>query len=173
MTTKRTPPAGPTALFQLLALGVLSAPAAPSAVPAVPGDPLTGSGEIRRTAVTREHLIDGHDFGSPVNEMIFLRRPKGAHPEHTFVGRLELLGEATHGGLEVIQDDYGLRGAGTSHLPEFDFEFVQHGSHLIPVRRGLIITEHPQWNYFREPGRVWKENADAGLSRASFPFALV
>ncbi|MCP4664599.1 MAG: beta-lactamase family protein, partial [bacterium] len=48
-----------------------------------------------------------------------------------------------------------------------------HGSHLIPVRRGLIITEHPQWNYFLEPGRVWKENADAGLSRASFPFALV
>jgi len=174
MTSKPSTPTGLTALFVcLLVLGVLSARPAPSAVSAVPGDPLTGSGEIARTVMTREHLVDGHDFGSPVNEMIFRRRPKGAHPEHTFVGRLELLGEATRGDLEVIQDAFDLRGARTAHLPEFDFEFVQHGSHLIPVRRGLIITEHPQWNYFLEPGRVWKENADAGLSRASFPFALV
>jgi hypothetical protein len=59
------------------------------------------------------------------------------------------------------------------HLPEFDFEFVQNGSHLIPVQRGLIITSHPYWNYILSPGRVWQENGDNGYSRAAFPFALV
>jgi len=59
------------------------------------------------------------------------------------------------------------------HLPEFDYEFVQWESYLIPVRRGLIITDHPFLNYFIEPGRVWQEKSDQGYSRASFPFAIV
>ncbi len=43
----------------------------------------------------------------------------------------------------------------------------------MPVRRGLIITDHPIWNYIIEPGRVWHEKDDGGYSRVSFPFSLV
>ena len=60
-----------------------------------------------------------------------------------------------------------------SHLPEFDFEFVQSGEYLLPVQRGLVITSHPYWNYIVGPGRAWQEEGDQGYSRASFPFALV
>ena len=59
------------------------------------------------------------------------------------------------------------------HLPEFQFAFVQNGSHLIPAQQGLIITGHPYWNYLIGPGRVWTEKGDKGWSRASIPFALV
>jgi CubicO group peptidase (beta-lactamase class C family) len=59
-------------------------------------------------------------------------------------------------------------------LPEFDFAFVQSADgYLVPAQRGLIIADHPYWNYILEPGRVWQENADQGYTRASFPFALV
>lgn len=50
---------------------------------------------------------------------------------------------------------------------------MQSGSHLIPVQRGLIITDHPNWDCLIEPGRVWKETSDMGYSRASFPFAMM
>ena len=59
------------------------------------------------------------------------------------------------------------------HLPEFDFQFVQRGSHLIPVRRGRIVTGHPYWDYLLSPGRVWHENDDGDYMRAAIPFALL
>jgi len=60
---------------------------------------------------------------------------------HTFEGRLELLGEKENGQIEVLRGELGPEYAS---LPEFDFEFVQDKGYLIPVRRGLIITDHPQ-----------------------------
>ena len=59
------------------------------------------------------------------------------------------------------------------HLPGFSFQFVQNGSHLIPVQQGLVITGNAAWNYIVGPGRVWQENSDNGYMRASLPFALV
>jgi len=97
-------------------------------------------------------------------------------PDHIFEGRLELTGEATGGGFSEIKDTYRYTGSGDNprkHLPEFSFEFVQNGSHLIPVTQGLYYSGHPYWNYIIGPGRMWKENSDNGYSRASFPFALV
>ncbi len=111
--------------------------------------------------------MDDSAFALPVN---------AAMPDHAFEGRLELSNEATSGGFSEIKDSYAYTGNGDSprkHLPEFSFEFVQNGSHLIPATQGLIYTGHPNWNYIIGPGRVWKENSDNGYSRASFPFALV
>ncbi len=45
--------------------------------------------------------------------------------------------------------------------------------YLIPIQRGLIITEQDTYNYILEPGRIWTEESDQGFSRASLPFALV
>ncbi|NND45871.1 MAG: hypothetical protein HKN58_11155, partial [Xanthomonadales bacterium] len=58
------------------------------------------------------------------------------------------------------------------HLPEFDFEFIQTGTHLFPVERGTMTDSHPEWEYILEPGRVWQENSDNGYSRAAIPFTL-
>ena len=60
-----------------------------------------------------------------------------------------------------------------SHLPEFDFVFMQIANYLVPVKRGLIITDQPTYDIILEPGHIWMEEGDQGFSRASLPFALV
>ena len=140
----------------------------------VPGDPLTGSGEVSRNLLTYSDLVDGFAYSSPVDENAFALPAEGAHPHILFEGRLEFRDEATAGGFQAIEDPYDYADdPERRHLPEFDFAFVQHGSHLIPVQRGLIITGHPYWNYMLEPGRVWAENGDNGAMRAAIPFALI
>ncbi|MGD8753691.1 MAG: hypothetical protein PVG14_19840, partial [Anaerolineales bacterium] len=125
-----------------------------------------------RDILTFDDLLNGFDHNSPVDE-VALALPIGASPPaHIFEGRLELHDEDTAGEMIVLWGDPNQEPE-VSHLPEFDFEFVQSEGYLIPVQRGLIITDHPYWNYFLEPGRVWQEKTDQGYSRASFPFALV
>ncbi|MBI3151410.1 MAG: hypothetical protein HYZ21_04715 [Chloroflexi bacterium] len=141
----------------------------------VPGDPLTGSGSVTRTLLTYANLTSGSST-APVDDGAFALPANAAMPLHTFEGSLVLNNEATSGGFSEVRDDYAYTGNGDSprkHLPEFNFEFVQNGSHLIPVNQGLSITGHAYWNYIVGPGRAWSETGDNGWSRASFPFALV
>jgi hypothetical protein len=127
---------------------------------------------INRTILTYSDLMHGFTFTSPVDEGA-LAFPKDAEPPtHIFEGRLELLGENTVGEMLVLRGDPNQEPE-VSHLPEFDFGFVQSEGYLVPVQRGLIISDHPYWNYILEPGRVWQESGDQGYSRASVPFALV
>ncbi|MCP4542196.1 MAG: serine hydrolase [Chloroflexi bacterium] len=129
------------------------------------------TGNVNRTILTYDELMNGFDYNSPIDDGAFAMPDGAALSEHVFDGRLELFGEDTAGGFEVVQGDTDLEPE-TMHIPEFDFEFVQSGDYLIPVQRGLIIADHPNWNYIIGPGRIWKENGDQGYSRASFPFAL-
>jgi len=154
-------------LYALLILPLAAACAAPQAnqdiAPASPG-------AVERTLLTRDDLLDGFEADSPLDFDALARPADAAPPLHTFEGRLELLGEVT-GGLKVVSGDPDLDPQ-AAHLPPFDFAFVQAGDYLVPVKRGLLITEHPDWNLMLEPGRAWSEAGDGGLSRASFPFAL-
>ena len=128
--------------------------------------------EISRSILTYADLMNGFDANAPVDDGALAIPGAAALPGHVFEGRLELIGESTGGSMKVIR---GIpdQESEIAHLPEFDFEFVQSDNYLIPVRRGLIIADHPSWNFILEPGRVWKEVSDNGYSRASFPFALV
>jgi CubicO group peptidase (beta-lactamase class C family) len=141
---------------------------APSPVP--PPSATAGTGNVSRLVLTYDQLIDGSDFDGPVDEAAFALPVEAAPPEYSFAGRLELLGEGISGDMQLLR---GSLDPEDGHLPEFDFAFLQHEGYLIPVQRGLIIADHPHWNYILGPGRVWKENGDQGMSRASFPFALV
>lgn len=121
-----------------------------------------------RQVLTAGQLFQGFRARSPVDEAA-LTPPPGANPaRHTFEGHLELLGEDSGGDIEILRG----RAEVTPHLPEFDFEFVQVEGFLVPIQRGLVLTDHKNWNYFLEPGRVWYEPGDGNYSRASFPFAL-
>jgi Beta-lactamase len=96
-------------------------------------------------------------------------------PSHVFEGRLVLAGEAPGGGFRVLRDQYGdatANGGAAQHLPAFDFRFVQSGHALIPEQRGAIASDHPEWEFVLEPGRVWDQDGDQGLTRAAIPFAL-
>jgi hypothetical protein len=108
-------------------------------------------------------LVDFSAYAVPVN---------AANPDFTFQGTLTLNNLGSTG-------DFSEQGTGLStnyrdpdHLPAFWFQFVQTGTHIVSVTRGLISTTHPNWQYILEPGRVWQETGDAGYARASFPFAL-
>jgi hypothetical protein len=140
----------------------------------VPSDPLTGSGNVNRTLLTANEMLNGANTVAPIDESAFALPADAAPPSNTFSGQFQLLGEATNGSFTKIVDSYNYD-ADTErlHLPEIDVEFVQSGSHLIPAQRGKIITSHPYWDYLVGPGRVWNENGDNGYSRAAFPFALM
>jgi formylglycine-generating enzyme required for sulfatase activity len=129
-----------------------------------------GTGDVARTLLTYDQLMNGFDAASPVDDSAFALPDEAAPPEHTFEGRLELFGEDANGDMEMVRGELEPESA---HLPEFDYEFVQRGSYLIPARRGQIIADHANWNYIIGPGRAWQEKGDQGYSRASFPFALV
>ncbi|MFN2234953.1 MAG: hypothetical protein ACK2U1_12065 [Anaerolineales bacterium] len=132
--------------------------------------PTFGSGDVDRKLLTFDNMINGFESFSPVDEAAITMPSEAAQPSHLFEGRLELKLEANQGDVQVLRGE--LEGE-WAHIPEFDFAFVQSGTHLIPEKRGAIITDHPYWNYILEPGRVWQEQNDHGYSRASFPFALV
>lgn len=134
--------------------------------------PSPTSRETARSLLTYADLMKGVDYPSPVEESTLAAPPGATAPAHVFEGRLELMDEATRGQFEQISGPAETNPA-LPHIPEFDFEFVQSGSALIPVQRGLIVTTHSVWNYYLEPGRVWQEDGDQSLTRASFPFALV
>ncbi|MCP4361504.1 MAG: hypothetical protein GY796_26125, partial [Chloroflexi bacterium] len=129
-------------------------------------------GNVPRNLLTYDDLMNDFDSASPVDEAALTLPADAAPPAHIFEGRLELRGEDTAGEMTVLRGNPDVEPE-ESHLPEFDFEFVQSDGYLIPAQRGLIIADHPYWNYIFEPGRVWQENDDQGYTRASFPFALV
>jgi len=127
------------------------------------------SSHPKRTLLTADALTNGFEFDGPVDESALTPSADAAPAAHIFEGRLELIGEKENGQMKMVRGELGSEHAS---LPEFDFEFVQDNGYLIPVQRGLIIADHPQWNIHLEPGRVWKEEGDGDLSRASLPFAL-
>ena len=138
-------------------------------------DPLTGSGAVSRSALSFNTLLNGSDPGSLLNYSHYALPANAAMPSNQFEGSLELFGEATGGAFDEQKDTFRYTGSGDTtrkHLPEFDFEFVQTGSHIFPVERGSIASSHPEWEYILTPGRVWNENGDSGYSRVALPFAL-
>lgn len=153
------------ALLAGLAAAVLVRPDV-EAPPATTGTPAA----IRAaSSLGFDSLMNGFSFDGPVDETALTPPEKAAPSWHVFEGRLELLGEEDGGRIQVLRGELEPEHA---FLPEFDFELLQSGSYLIPVRRGLIITSHPQWNIHIEPGRAWHKAGDGEFSRASLPFAL-
>ncbi|MFB1001017.1 MAG: hypothetical protein QMC22_00610 [Pseudomonadales bacterium] len=139
-------------------------------------DPIIGNGETNRSVLTASTLNNGSTPSSPVITGNGFAIPlNAAAPLHEFEGRLELFNESTDGSFFEREDDYGYTDSSDDsrkHLPEFEFEFVQSGTHLIPVQRGIIVTDHPNWEFIIEPGRVWSEVSDMGKTRAAIPFSL-
>ena len=77
--------------------------------------------------------------------------------------------------MQTTQPSSNWEGGDLTLFPAFSIEFVSHESALIPLTRGLILSGEVGlsfWNIMVGPGRIWKETADEGYSRASFPFTL-
>lgn len=141
-----------------------------SAPPSCDYDCLPGSGAVTRTQLSYTTLQTAAT-GSLVDMAAFTLPVGAANPVNTFEGSLNF--SALVRGWSGLKDTYNFAAiSNVKKLPDFNYEFVQHGSHLIPLERGLQITSHNLWQLILEPGRVWDEDSDNGYSRASVPFAL-
>lgn len=124
-----------------------------------------------RHALTFEELMGQAAPALPADMTAF--SPGSAAPRNRLEGRLQIrFGPAS---IRVLRDDYDTATDGKApwrRLPAFDFAFVQSGSALIPVKRGVIAGDSGKWEFILEPGRVWDETGDEGFSRVSLPFAL-
>jgi Beta-lactamase len=138
---------------------------------------LAGTGDVSRTALTRDQLFGAEAPSKPVNDAEGFAIPaKAAEPAESFEGVLTLNDLPSSGSFTPLSDVFRLVPEGDSswkHLPAFSYQFVQSGSYLVPAKQGLAITGSPSWNYILGPGRVWREADDDGYMRASLPFALV
>ena len=138
-------------------------------------DPLTGNGNVSRSQLGLAALTTGAEPAATLDYSHIALPANAAMPTHHFEGRLALAGEATGGRFTELVDTFRYTGSADSphkHLPEFDFEFVQTGSHIVPVRRDAIANSHAYWEFVLLPGRVWNEAGDNGYSRVALPFAL-
>ncbi len=166
-------------VFASILLALLAgacAPQPPIQLPPTAGDPLSGSGDVERQVLTYAELTTpAPDLPAPVDDGAFAIPEQAAPPLHQFEGilRLRRTQEGAHSRPIVDANRIAQNWDGPITLPPFDFEFVQHGSHLIPTRQGLIYTGHHFFNLIVGPGRAWQENGDQGMTRATFPFTLV
>ena len=133
-------------------------------------DCLSGNGSVSRSDLTYTTLQTAAT-GSLFDLSAFAVPAGAANPTNTFQGTLSFT--AVQRGWSSVRDTYNYASlANIKKLPNFNYQFVQYGTHLIPVNRGLQITSHTVWELILEPGRVWNENSDNGFSRAAIPFAL-
>lgn len=142
---------------------------------AVEYDSLSGTGTVNRTDLTYDLLTSSTLIGSTANLVDYgaFAVPSGAaNPDHVFQGTLTLNPQSAEGGFTEVGTNLISSYRNPGHLPAFSYQFIQHGTHIIPVQRGLLATTHPDWDYILEPGRVWKESTDNGYSRVAIPFAL-
>lgn len=124
--------------------------------------------------LTREFLTGSSPLVSPVPTSEFVPPANAAEPGR-FAGRLSLSRESILGSMTIHRDTFGsaqLSEGKIGHLPEFDFDFVQDGGSIIPVRRGYITNDNPYWEFILEPGLAWRDPEDGGMSRIALPFAL-
>ena len=134
-------------------------------------DPLDGDGNVSRGALGYDFLT-GSGALALMDYANYALPAQAANPVNTFEGRLTLSGQANGQVQEVGSNNNLQYYAQANQLPAFAFDYVQDGTHIIPVQRGKIIGSHPSWVYVLEPGRVWNENGDNGYSRVALPFSL-
>jgi len=130
--------------------------------------------ENARSALTYDQLIGSTALKAPVSTTAFVPPADAMPPSNIFEGRLKLTAERG-GGFEVLRDAFGdaaVDNGAAKTLPPFDFAFVQSGDALVPVRRGAISSSHSEWEFILEPGRMWDEPGDHGMTRAALPFTL-
>ncbi|HVY84571.1 MAG TPA: hypothetical protein VG943_05530, partial [Caulobacterales bacterium] len=127
-----------------------------------------------RVELTRAFLTGNAQLDALAPMAAFAPSVDARAPSHTFRGVLHF--DLTMTGFRGRIDTFHYANNRQLRLrapPPFEMELVQVGDELVPALRGPVVSGHPQWDISVEPGRVWDEPADGGLTRAAVPFALV
>jgi hypothetical protein len=131
---------------------------------------LPGSGTVSRSALTYNGLMGS--TATLVDYSAYAVPSDAANPDHIFQGTLTLTNVNTIGSFVEVGTNLKSSYTNPTHLPSFSYQFIQNGTHIFPIKRGLLTTTHADWYYILEPGRVWKEVGDNGYSRVAIPFSL-
>ena len=126
---------------------------------------------VRPSGTTRDRILASELLATwtgdgPVHNDYFM--PIGS----TAPARHALRGTLTVPALQLSSAHNGCAGL-ASPSPAFSIEFLTHGDHLVPAIRTIIWSSDRRFGIILSPGRIWSEPGDQGLSRASFPFAIV
>lgn len=120
---------------------------------------------------TRDRILASELLGTwtgdgPVHNAYFM--PIG----DTQPARHSLRGTLTIPALQTSSANGGCAGL-PSPSPAFALELLTDGDNLVPTVRTIIWSSDRRFGIILSPGRIWSEPGDHGLSRASFPFAIV
>ncbi len=132
-------------------------------------DCLGGDGSVSRSAASYAQLTGANNVGL-VNYSAYAVPTGAANPSNTFEGRLTL--SITDGTLSEQGTNEASDYNNPQRLPDFNYQLVQHGTHIIPLERGVLQVAGSDWEYILSPGRVWDEDGDNDFSRVALPFAL-
>lgn len=127
----------------------------------------------------RDRLTVGDLFGGAASGVVHNAyfQPVGEvrAPTNTLCGTLHFAETR----MDTTHPDSSWMGGGQTLFPAFSLPVVTRGGWLIPLERDIILSGHDGggsgrslWNVIANPGPVWEETADAGYSRAAFPFTL-
>ncbi len=113
-------------------------------------------------------------YAEPVNLEAFALPAGAGQAQDRFRGRLRFAATPADARSRLVADPWKIATPDASWAvpPAFDFAFVQEGSHLVPVERGIVAGDGNWWDWIVGPGRVWRDG-DEGWSRAAVPFALM
>ncbi|WP_444994053.1 serine hydrolase [Aliikangiella sp. IMCC44359] len=162
-----------TSLFLLQMILVTSSCSDSTSIPALPDTPADISYKSppessERDWLTRQELnLTIQSKASPYHNDYFMPIGEEKAALHHFNGSLSIKG----GQLIGFPNNYTYL---MRQFPEVEIAFVSHSGYLIPKERDIIITDPNQtyWRIILSPGKVWSEEADGNMSRASFPFIL-
>ena len=132
--------------------------------PTIP--PVTPPLASTRNAILASELLGTWTDAGPVHNDYFVPMGRPTPARHSLRGSLT---------IPALQTSSAHRGCAglLSPSPAFTVEFLTHADQLVPVQRTIIWSTDRRFGIILSPGRVWSEPEDQGLSRASFPFALV
>lgn len=133
-------------------------------------DCLEGNGNVSRSSATYSQLTNASNTGL-VDYSHYAVPANAANPSNTFEGTLTLT--ITDGTLNEQGTSLASAYTNPDRMPDFSYQLIQHGTHIIPVERGVLSgSSTNDWEYILSPGRVWNENTDNNYSRVALPFAL-
>ncbi len=141
----------------LLSMGIANCPAA----------------DERQELGYAELMSGRHASESPVANRFFVPQGEAAGALHEFSGAITIPEHPMWTKPLKIKPEL-INGKKTQLFPGIRLQFVSHGEYLVPVERDILVARDSDsyWQIQVSPGRVWAEEDDEGMSRASFPFFL-
>jgi hypothetical protein len=127
------------------------------------GAPEPPAAGLRNQVTAGELLAPTLSSAGPVHNDFFMPIGAAGPAKHTLRGTLAVAPSS----LAAARDGCA---AIPWPTPAGSVAFFTHGEYLVPVVRDFVP---PSGGLLLSPGRVWSEPGDGGMSRASFPFAMV